>query len=165
MKDMKVMVLQTNGSIEEFRTEWSLKMAQEIVGGLIEAVSLTGATMYINEEGKILGLPANDLATQIWHDDLYKRGCAVGWDVIVGDVLIVGDTDARSDRRRKPASVRHRAPEDMTKDEYDSVRFEAMTENPYARCTCMNQRNDDGICSHCEWEEEKAETNKGEDDE
>ena len=95
MKDMKVMVLQTNGSIEEFRTEWSLKMAQEIVGGLIEAVSLTGATMYINEEGKILGLPANDLATQIWHDDLYKRGCAVGWDVIVGDVLIVGDTDAR----------------------------------------------------------------------
>ena len=29
--------------------------------------------------------------------------------------------------------------------------------NPHNRCTCMNWNNEDGICSYCEWEEQKAE--------
>ena len=45
----------------------------------------------------------------------------------------------------------------MTEEEYAYVRYTAMEENPHARCTCMNQKNEDGICSFCEWEEQKVE--------
>jgi len=80
------MVLHTDGAIEEFKTEWSLEFAQSVVGGLIEAVDANGMSIYINEEGKILGLPANDLATALWEN---------GWghDVLVGDALLVGGLD------------------------------------------------------------------------
>lgn len=50
-----------------------------------------------------------------------------------------------------------RSVEDMTEEEYAYVRYTAREENPHARCTCMNQKNEDGICSYCEWEEQKVE--------
>ena len=53
-----------------------------------------------------------------------------------------------------------RSVEDMTEEEYDYVRYTAMEENPHARCTCMNWNNEDGICSYCEWEEQKVENDQ-----
>jgi hypothetical protein len=53
--------------------------------------------------------------------------------------------------------MRHRAPEDMTAEEQDDLRYDAMTRNPHNRCTCRNWNNWDGICSYCEWEEQKVE--------
>lgn len=52
--------------------------------------------------------------------------------------------------------MRHRAPEDMTAEEQDDLRYEAMTRNPYRHCSCRNWNNDYGICSYCEWEENRA---------
>lgn len=51
--------------------------------------------------------------------------------------------------------MRGRAPEDMTAEEQDDLRYEAVTRNPYSRCTCRNWNNDYGICSYCEWEENR----------
>lgn len=53
--------------------------------------------------------------------------------------------------------MRGRAPEDMTAEEQDDLRYEAMTRNPYSSCTCRNWNNWDGICSYCEWIENRSE--------
>jgi hypothetical protein len=50
-----------------------------------------------------------------------------------------------------------RIDEDITYEELYALRHEAAEENPHARCTCMNWNNEDGICSYCEWEEQKVE--------
>ena len=51
--------------------------------------------------------------------------------------------------------MRGRAPEDMTAEEQDDLRYDAMIRNPHNRCTCRNWNNDYGICSYCEWEENR----------
>jgi hypothetical protein len=50
--------------------------------------------------------------------------------------------------------MRGRAPEDMSEQEYNDLKYDNQTTNPHRRCVCANQNNDDGSCSHCEWEEE-----------
>lgn len=54
--------------------------------------------------------------------------------------------------------MRNKAPEDMTEQEYDDLKYEKLTTNPHRRCVCANWNNDDGTCSYCEWEEEHATT-------
>ena len=59
-------------------TDFSLEELQKIVGGYIEIVNLNEEyIMVVNEEGKLLGLPANPSATIIARQGL-----------IVGDVLV-----------------------------------------------------------------------------
>lgn len=63
-------------------TDFSLEELQDFVDGYIEHVSLPrpfkgNTEMWLNEEGKLIGLPRNEFATILY-------GC----DVIVGDVLI-----------------------------------------------------------------------------
>jgi hypothetical protein len=57
------------------------------VGGYIEHIRLEGAfkgfSLYVHEEGKLLGLPFNDLATAIWEAS-YGRT-----DVILGNAVLV----------------------------------------------------------------------------
>ncbi len=62
-----------------------LQTLQKKVGGYVELVRLsTGIDMYINEEGKMCGLPVNKIATQLyWH---YRD---VTDDLIVGDVILL----------------------------------------------------------------------------
>lgn len=62
------------------------------VGGYIQLVPLqndfAGYAMYVHEEGKLLGLPINDLATAVWENS-YGRT-----DIILGNaVLINANTD------------------------------------------------------------------------
>jgi len=61
----------------------------ECVGGFIEAVYLNGAVGYVNEEGKIFGLPNNVHATKLAHNHeaIYND------DYIAGNMLIVGNCD------------------------------------------------------------------------
>ena len=61
---------------------FKLEELQAIVGGYIECVYLNdGMTMVVNEEGKLKGLPCNDLATEI------IRNSGI-YDVIVGPALV-----------------------------------------------------------------------------
>jgi len=59
------------------------------VGGYIEGVYLDGATAYVNEEGKLQGLPKNDVATALAH----AHNAIYGDDWIAGNMIIVGNGD------------------------------------------------------------------------
>ena len=58
--------------------------------------------------------------------------------------------------------MRIKASEDMTNDEYEDLKHEIKTTNPYRKCTCNNWNNEDGICSYCDWEEENSQDKKEE---
>ncbi len=82
--------------------ETSLRAAQTLVGGSIEPIDLTrpAATLYVNENGKVDGLPRNGRATLLtWVHAPQLRGK----DVIAGDAYLTGpvrrslDTDASAD--------------------------------------------------------------------
>jgi hypothetical protein len=62
------------------------------VGGYIQLVALRGDfegySMYVHEEGKLLGLPFNDIATAVWEASYGKT------DIILGNAVIVSsETD------------------------------------------------------------------------
>jgi hypothetical protein len=62
---------------------------QQIVGGNIEHFSGNGDWHgYCNEEGKLLKLPINDLATSF---AIIKLGWDYASDVIVGDAVFLGN--------------------------------------------------------------------------
>lgn len=68
----------------------TLKEMQAAVGGYIQPVSVDfdgrKRTMIVNEEGKIVGLPVNELATKIYQES-YRYGSTFG--MVVGDVLVL----------------------------------------------------------------------------
>ena len=64
----------------------SLEDYQKVVGGYIEGIPIRehpDTTVFINEEGKLQGLPLNKRATEILRQSIFSR------DAIVGDVLIL----------------------------------------------------------------------------
>jgi len=64
-------------------THFELKELQDIVGGWIEAVYFDAENvMIVNEEGKLMGLPFNLKATQLFRIETKLA------DFIVGNVLI-----------------------------------------------------------------------------
>lgn len=70
----------------------NLRALQGYVGGYIEAlISADGeVTFWCNEEGKIHGLPVNQLATAYWWQlDPQMRGV----DTLRGDVVLTGGMD------------------------------------------------------------------------
>jgi len=69
-------------------TDDALPKLQEAVGGWVQAVDLTpDVTVWLNEEGKIEGLPFNAIATSLWIDQFGET------DIIVGDVVLTGGAD------------------------------------------------------------------------
>jgi Domain of unknown function (DUF3846) len=89
-----------------------LDYLQNVVGGWIEAVDVeqvltdsgrrsVNATVFVNEEGKLNGLPVNHRATDL---------CALaigGWfhDVIVGDVVVAGQPDDEGETNAVPDAL------------------------------------------------------------
>jgi len=69
--------------VKEFTVGDSYNMLREAVGGYIECVHLRslGVDMWCNEEGKLIGLPLNELATELF----FQEFNAV--DLMVGDVI------------------------------------------------------------------------------
>ena len=69
-----------------------LAVLQDAVGGYIEAVDLAdNLTMWVNEEGKLNGLPINPMATMLWEKHFGFT------DVIVGDVIFTGGTGSEGE--------------------------------------------------------------------
>jgi Domain of unknown function (DUF3846) len=85
---MKALVLTTTGEIKEL-DGISLQDLQSAVGGWVQAIDLSNdLTMWLNEEGKLTGLPHNTTAQKLWDKTFW-----VGSDFVVGDVVLTGGTD------------------------------------------------------------------------
>jgi hypothetical protein len=89
-----------------------LRQLQELVGGLIEALPIPDfvtdadrATAYVNEEGKMVGLPVNWAATDFMVPGV---GLAFG-DVIAGPMLLAGFDPRTGTHRDLPPGVAKRA--------------------------------------------------------
>ena len=78
-------------SITEFDGE--LEQLQAAVGGWIEPIPTSeNVTIYVNEEGKIYGLPVNRLAMDVWiRWDEWR--CMIAGDWIAGNAVVVGGVD------------------------------------------------------------------------
>lgn len=97
----KLITIKTDGSVTEtdITAPPSLETLQEIVGGYIEAVPYFNSyggepcVAFCNEEGKLDGLPVNEVATAAWGEVLAKHGGL--FDLLVGDIVIVTGDAAR----------------------------------------------------------------------
>jgi hypothetical protein len=85
-------LFKTDGTVQEIKPkkgQFSLEELQGFVGGYIEGVFITEDTMlFLNEEGKLNGLPFNPGATQLWESTF-----GAGTDYIVGDAILVSVPD------------------------------------------------------------------------
>ena len=82
-------IINTDGNISEVEIpkENSLEFLQKCVGGFIQIVYLKdGDIMYINEEGKLMGLPRNNIATKMYLD---ANPGAITGDYIVGNTIVL----------------------------------------------------------------------------
>ena len=71
--------------------KFSLAELQSFVGGYVERLRLdSGQHMWLNEDGKSMGLPLNVIANILAHEE---TGIAPE-DYIVGDVLIANDAES-----------------------------------------------------------------------
>ena len=92
--------------------ENSLRAKQRAVGGMIEAVSSGDGTLIVcNEEGKLIGLPAN-------------RRLAGGADILVGNFFVIGEdgADFRSltDEEIQKYTARFAEPEEIADEEVEA---------------------------------------------
>lgn len=65
---------------------------QSAVGGWVERVRFDSFDLWCNEDGKMIGLPVNSIATQILHEAFGPV------DNIVGDVIYTGVPDSEGYR-------------------------------------------------------------------
>ena len=81
-------IITTDGDATKI-SEISLKSLQTAVGGWVQAVDLDhDLTIWVNEEGKMDGLPVNPIATRLW-----EKYIGVGTDIIAGNAVFTGGTD------------------------------------------------------------------------
>jgi hypothetical protein len=87
--------------------ESSYEAISKAVGGYIQIVppqnDFAGYSMYLHEEGKLIGLPFNDWATAVW-----EKAWGVGTDYILGDVVIV-NSQTDGDGNELPISEEQKA--------------------------------------------------------
>jgi hypothetical protein len=86
----KAIIIKATGekSVVEFDEESSYKVLSGAVGGFIERVQLKGGLdLWLNEEGKLTGLPQNPIGTGLWSDSYGTT------DIIVGNIIITSGTD------------------------------------------------------------------------
>lgn len=100
MKKVTGIIIRTDNSVEIRDVLDEGVTYQAIVGGWLEAIGVDDATMYINEEGKLLSLPPNLIATGIAHS---SRGISQR-DFISGNVLLVGPPDMMGNDTDVPES-------------------------------------------------------------
>jgi hypothetical protein len=80
----------TAGAVEELdMSADGLQVLQTAVGGWVQAIDLDDElTMWLNEEGKLVGLPHNPYAQFAW-----DKRFGAHTDYMVGDVVFTGGTD------------------------------------------------------------------------
>ena len=71
-------------------TDFTLAEAQKFVGGHVELVPLpSGKIMLIHEEGKLIGLPKNEMATAIFKKEYpIEKYQSNNDELVVGDVVV-----------------------------------------------------------------------------
>ncbi len=85
---MQTLHVLTDSSFNKDIHDPSLENLQAAVGGLIQAIDLAPElTMWCNDEGKLMGLPVNPVATALWTRYFGET------DVIVGNVVFTGGSD------------------------------------------------------------------------
>lgn len=87
---MKAYIVRTDNTaaVVDFDYGKSYEVLRDAVGGYIECVSLANdLEMWVNEEGKLLGLPLNVIGTHCWETYYGKT------DWIAGDVIFTGGCD------------------------------------------------------------------------
>jgi hypothetical protein len=87
-------IIRTNGTSEiiDISTN-TLDQLQSAVGGWVQAINLNDTlTMWLNEEGKVEGLPHNAVAQWYW-----DMAFGPDTDYLVGDVVFTGGVDSRGD--------------------------------------------------------------------
>lgn len=67
---------------------------QQAVGGHVQGVPFPGGSLFVNDDGKSAGLPANDFATQLCA--AFAVGLAED-DYIVGNAVLVGEPNAEGE--------------------------------------------------------------------
>jgi hypothetical protein len=88
--NMKAYIVKVDGSREvvEFEKGESYDVLSKAVGGYIECVRLAdNLDMWVNEEGKLVGLPVNEYGT------LFYQEIHGATDIICGDVIFTGGAD------------------------------------------------------------------------
>ena len=77
--------------IEDVKDEPTLEEAQDFVGGMVEGITFpNGDYMIINEEGKLIGLPLNEEASQLWKDTFDNDNYIFGRDdFVVGNAILI----------------------------------------------------------------------------
>ena len=69
-------------------TEDALSKMQAVVDGWVQCVDMSEhVSLWCNEEGKMVGLPVNQVGTSVW---IHQYGET---DVIVGNIVLTGGTD------------------------------------------------------------------------
>jgi hypothetical protein len=95
MENQIALIIKTDGTKEVtlFTEGHFLELAQKTVGGWIQLVRLPskGIDLYLNEEGKLDGLPQNPIATALWSEDYGL------FDYIVGNVIITGGANSEGE--------------------------------------------------------------------
>jgi hypothetical protein len=82
------MSLTVDGKLTEYETKATLSDMQKAVGGYIEPVDVDDFTVMVNEEGLLIDLPLNLIAS------------ALSGRQLVGDVCIVGQPDAYGNTKK-----------------------------------------------------------------
>lgn len=96
MGKIPAVIVHTSGLTQEVNLDSGYKAIQAVVGGTIAAVTSDSGdtTFWIHDEGKIIGLEPNVLATKI----LWELNPAFnGRDYLAGPVLITGGADDEGD--------------------------------------------------------------------
>lgn len=97
-----VVTITPEGVVTNLEIENTLEALQGLVGGYIEHVALKdGASMFVNEEGLMLGLPPNELANTLVAT--HRLRDILGH--LVGTVVVVGSADAEGDCTSVPSWV------------------------------------------------------------
>jgi hypothetical protein len=100
----KALIVYSDGNIEEYNYEKGYKELQYIVDGYIEAVSFGNKPYfcYCNDEGKMVKLEQNKIATDLWYDS--GQIILIG-DYIAGNVVFFGEVDDEGNNTDYPQEL------------------------------------------------------------
>jgi hypothetical protein len=100
----KGLIVKVDGTIGRANIGTLEQMKAAIGGGYVEAVPFgdTGATLLVDEEGKLKGLPFNRKASELCTK--YEVGFADD-DCIVGDMALIGNADSEGDMTDLPPEL------------------------------------------------------------
>ncbi len=77
--------------ITDKKDEPDYKAVSKFVGGMVECVQFpNGDLLLLNEEGKLMGLPVNEEASQLWKDTFDNDNYVTGRkDFVVGPAILI----------------------------------------------------------------------------